>query len=81
MVKSKKIFTEKIQKRFFLFLFDSSSTQFCMQNKNKKDILNKYFPQIYLEECEYKEKKAKERHIKGNIVIPDSGKNDDESIK
>ena len=48
--------------------------------KNEDD---KYYPQIYFDECAYKEKKSKEkrRHIKEKIVIPKSDESEDESIE
>ena len=48
--------------------------------KNKE---NKYFPQIFLEECQYQEKKAKQkkRQIEGKIVIPESDKTDESDDK
>ena len=50
------------------------------RTKNKED---KYFPQIYLEECQYQEKKAKQkkRQIEGKIVIPESDKTDESDDK
>ena len=48
--------------------------------KNKE---NKYFPQIFLEECKYQEKKAKQKkkHLEGKIVIPESDKTDESDDK
>ena len=46
--------------------------------KIKKDD-DKYYSQIYLEQCLYTEKKTRkeESNIKGKSVTPDSDKNDD----
>ena len=44
------------QKRLLFYLFGRNSTRLIIQKKNKD---NEYYPQIYLEECEYGEKKAK----------------------
>ena len=47
--------------------------------KNEDD---KYYSQIYLEECKYEEKKTKKNHIeKENIVIPDTDESDDDPTK
>ena len=66
-----------------------SSPCFCYLFCKIKIEDDKYYPQIYLEECRYGEKKSKKkkRHIKGKTIISDSDKivesdeSDDESTQ
>ena len=62
-VKSTQIFTEK--KIVLVAIVVNTVCQ--MKNGN-----NKYYPQIFMEKCEYQEKNEKKKHIKEKIVIPDS---------
>ena len=70
------------QKRLLFYLFGRNGNQLIMQKKNKG---NEYYPQIYLEEYEYGEKKAKKScYIKEKIAVPNSDESDkdnDESIE
>ena len=70
MVKLKQIFTAKNHPNFF-FVTAVLHDSVCKIRMKKND---RYFPQIYLEECEYKEKKASKRHIKQKVIFPENDK-------
>lgn len=48
----------------------------------KKNGDDKYYPQVYLEECKYQERKRRKKRLeKEKIIIPDRGESDDESTE
>ena len=49
--------------------------------KLRKEDGDKYYPQIYLELCVYREKKTEKYSIKRTLVIPDSNSNDERRVK